>query len=103
MAADTFTTEDIRRIIGQASECLAWGLIQHETCNKINRATNRVLRAMRKNLREPGSADSNAIASDIAELRAAERMLSGLLADGPSSSAIEAKVVAFPVRLRKAP
>jgi len=99
MTVDSFTTEDIGNISMKAARCLAEGVIDQKTCNKIHSAARRLLGALKKSLRDPGSADSVRFASDIAELREADRMLSGLLSTGRATPpAIEPKVLMFPAK-----
>ena len=82
MTAGSFTTEDVRRITSQATECLLKGMVDQKTCNEILRAARRLLGALKKDLRDPGSADADAIATDVGELRKADRNAGGVAQHG---------------------
>jgi hypothetical protein len=79
MTAASFSTEDIQRITSKAAECFRKGLVDDKQSEEIIRSCRRLLRNARKNLRGVGGSDTDAAASDIANLREADRMLSALL------------------------
>lgn len=73
------TTDDIVTITWKAGDCLRQGLIDEKTANKTMRVARRLLSGLGKELR--GEVwDAELKASDIAELREADRVLSRLLA-----------------------